>query len=71
MTPIELQRKWNLSNTQIAIALGKAEETIRSYNSPPNATRHRNAPETVIRLCDQLDKDWTRQERVDIQLILA
>ena len=69
MTPIELQRKWNLSNTQLAIALGKTEGTILKYKVRPSSKSYRNPPETVVRLCIQLDKDWSQQRKADIQFV--
>lgn len=69
MTPQELQNRWNLSNTQLAVVLGKTEGTISKYKVRPTSKSYRNPPETVIRLCIQLDKDWARCGFANIQLI--
>lgn len=58
MTPKELRDKWNLTNTQLAIALGKAEKTIKAYMCRQDTKTYRNPPLSVRLMCLQLDKQW-------------
>lgn len=71
MHPRELQEKWNLSNTEMAIALGKTEETIKAYRARKTARSHRNPPQSTIFLCQLLDKEWERAGTAQIQLMAA
>lgn len=68
MHPKELQNQWNLSNAQLAAALGKSEETIKAYKAQPSAKSYRNAPRTTCYLCDRLNADWTREKAAIIYL---
>jgi DNA-binding CsgD family transcriptional regulator len=71
MTPLELQIKWQLTNSQIAAALGKSEETIKSYKASAKARSHRNVPESVRILCKSLDRNWEGQGKAEIYLCTA
>ncbi|MBW4478635.1 MAG: hypothetical protein KME54_17685 [Tolypothrix brevis GSE-NOS-MK-07-07A] len=71
MTPIELQIKWNLSNTELAIAIRKTEETIKAYKVRKSARSHRNPPQSTILLCELLDKEWEAAGTAQIRLVAA
>jgi hypothetical protein len=70
MTPIELQRKWELSNSQLAAALGKSEKTIEAYKAAPNKRSHRNVPTGVQILCTSLNMVWETKGKAEIFLCL-
>lgn len=69
MHPIELQQKWNLSNTQLALVLGKTEETVKSYKARETARSYRKPTHSTIILCSLIDKEWERVGTAQIQLI--
>ncbi|MBD2364516.1 hypothetical protein H6G36_25640 [Anabaena minutissima FACHB-250] len=58
MQPSELQQKWNLTNAQLAVALGKTEETVKAYKARKSARSHRNPPQSVLITCRLLDIQW-------------
>lgn len=63
-SPIALQEKWNLSDEELAIALGKSSKTIRSYKVRTEANCYRKPPVTVNLFCVCLDKLWTADDKV-------
>jgi hypothetical protein len=69
ITPSELQIKWDLTNAQLAIVLGKTEQTIKQYKVNTSAKSYRKPPETVLLLCSLLDEKWSKRGLVSIQLI--
>ncbi|HEY9798825.1 MAG TPA: hypothetical protein V6D25_00585 [Leptolyngbyaceae cyanobacterium] len=58
MEPSELQKKWKLSNAQLAAALGKTEETVKAYKARKTARSHRTPPQSVLIMCKLLDDQW-------------
>lgn len=68
MHPSELQAKWSLTNSQLAAALGKSEETIKAYKADKRARSYRNVPESVRILCKSLDNNWQQNGKAEIYL---
>lgn len=68
MQPLDLQIKWNLTNSQLAAALGKSEETIKAYKASSKARSYRRTPESVKILCKLLDANWQQQGKAEIYL---
>ena len=58
MTPKDLRDKWNLTNYQLACAIGKTEQTVKQYMAREGTKSHRNPPLSIKILCAQLNKDW-------------
>ncbi|MCC5616617.1 hypothetical protein LC605_16365 [Nostoc sp. CHAB 5836] len=61
MHPLELRNKWNLTNYQLAAAIGKTEQTIKQYASRTGTKAHRQPPLCVFLLCSELDSKWQQQ----------
>lgn len=60
MTPKQLRDKWGLTNTQLAIAIGKKEQTVKQYMAREGTNSYRKTPMTIRILCTQLDREWSR-----------
>ena len=59
ISPYELREKWRLTNYQLARALGREEQTIKSYMAREGTNSHRKPSLTVLMLCDARDKEWS------------
>lgn len=71
MHPVELRQKWNLTNYQLAAALGKTEQTIKQYAARPGTKAYRNAPLSVLILCNELNSKWEQQGSPNLVFIAA
>jgi hypothetical protein len=58
MSPHELQVRWNLTNVELAAALGKTEETIKAYLARSETKSFRRAPYSTQLLCRRLHENW-------------
>ena len=61
MLPKDLRKKYELTNYQLALALGCAEPTVKQYCSSPEASSYRNTPQSIRMLCECRDREWEQQ----------
>ena len=61
MLPKELRKKYELTNYQLALALGCAEPTVKQYCSSPEASSYRDTPLPIRMLCECRNKEWEQQ----------
>jgi hypothetical protein len=71
MHPLELRNKWNLTNYQLAAAIGKTEQTIKQYAARTETKAHRHPPLCVFLLCSELDSKWQQQGAPNLVFIAA
>ena len=61
MHPKELKTKWSLTFTQLALFLGKSEQTVVKYCAPAHASTHIEPGADIIGKCWLLNYYFERE----------
>lgn len=70
MQPKELKAKWNLTFTQLALFLGKSEQTVVKYCTPVQASTHIEPGIDILGKCWLLDYYFEHEGGVKVMPFL-